>query len=681
MDSHSEGSDAKVSESEESSSSSSITTASNPLPDSATDQSRILTAIPAFASSPSLAPKKRTYEIVPNPVKWLPRSNKDYTERQLIGEGTYGAVTLGKDRDGQWVALKKIKKEKREGFPITAIREIKLLKTLKSLNSKNVVTLKDVVSSHNHGSGVEGDVFMVFEFLHHDLAGLLEAKVNMSAAQVKYYLYEILSGLDQCHRNKILHRDVKPANVLISNAGDVKLCDLGLARSEEGTRTYTPGDRIVTLWYRPPELLLRTSTYDTKVDMWSVGCVFGELLSRRVLFPGDRTEIDQLTRIFDVCGTPTEDNWPNWQRCAGNVPSLFLNPAPKKRILAERFKTASPAARDLLDKLLQLDPSKRPSADEALNHDYFWKELPAMMKKEAHPKYPKQFNEYSVKQQKRQAQAAPPQPPKSANPPRPPGTNLPRQPAVPGVRVPGAPRMNSNNPNSHVSNQHGNQQQSNQHSNQHSNQPHSSHSNNQPHHNHPNPHNPHSSHNNPHSSHSSNPHPNQHNHHNNNAHSNNPHGNPHNNNPHNNNPQGNHPQSNQSHPTHNRPERRDGGRPVGSQRREGPTQHAAGPGAPPPGPLSPASAAKRQRPGGVPSAEKQRPPAGNEGPRTDKKPKKHHKSNIPIDLLLESRLHAAGLEAERGGEASQPPAQAPQIPGGQTVSSERPDSGSEWESA
>lgn len=502
----------------------------------------------------------------------------------------------------------------------------------------------------------------------------------MSAAQVKYYLYEILSGLDQCHRNKILHRDVKPANVLISNAGDVKLCDLGLARSEEGTRTYTPGDRIVTLWYRPPELLLRTSTYDTKVDMWSVGCVFGELLSRRVLFPGDRTEIDQLTRIFDVCGTPTEDNWPNWQRCAGNVPSLFLNPAPKKRILAERFKTASPAARDLLDKLLQLDPSKRPSADEALNHDYFWKELPAMMKKEAHPKYPKQFNEYSVKQQKRQAQAAPPQPPKSANPPRPPGTNLPRQPAVPGVRVPGAPRMNSNNPNSHASNQHGNQQQSNQHSNQHSNQPHSSHSNNQPHHNHPNPHNPHSSHNNPHSSHSSNQHPNQHNHHNN-AHNNNPHGNPHNNNPHSNNPQGNHPQSNQSHPTHNRPERRDGGRPVGSQRREGPTQHAAGPGAPPPGPLSPASAAKRQRPGGVPSAEKQRPPAGNEGPRTDKKPKKHHKSNIPIDLLLESRLHAAGLEAERGGEASQPPAQAPQIPGGQTVSSERPDSGSEWESA
>lgn len=139
---------------------------------------------------------------------------------------------------------------------------------------------------------------MVFEFCDHDLRGLMESQVQMRPGQVKYYMREILRGLDFCHKNGILHRDIKGANILVSNNGDVRLADFGLARQTYDAQ-YT--NRVVTLWYRAPELLLGEDRYDSKIDLWSTGCMFAELLNGgQVLFRGVNSEVDQLTKIFDV---------------------------------------------------------------------------------------------------------------------------------------------------------------------------------------------------------------------------------------------------------------------------------------------------------------------------------------------------------------------------------------------
>jgi len=202
----------------------------------------------------------------------------------LIGEGTYGSVWLARAPNGTRVALKKIRKEKKEGFPITAIREIKILKALRH---PNIVQLRDVVSSHLPGR--EGDVFLAFEYCDHDLTGLLESKVHLSDAVIKYYLKSILEGLYYLHQRQILHRDIKGANILISNNGDVRIADFGLARSVAKGRSpcgqfvhasscifnqfspsptclvllsTSPGgytNRVVTLWYRAPEVCCAAS--------------------------------------------------------------------------------------------------------------------------------------------------------------------------------------------------------------------------------------------------------------------------------------------------------------------------------------------------------------------------------------------------------------------------------------
>jgi len=310
---------------------------------------------------------------------------------QLIGEGTYGSVWLARAPNGTRVALKKIRKEKKEGFPITAIREIKILKALRH---PNIVQLRDVVSSHVPGR--EGDVFMVFEFCDHDLTGLLESKVPLSDALCKYYLKAILEGLYHLHSRGILHRDIKGANILVSNNGDVRIADMGLARNvSKGGYT----NRVVTLWYRAPELLWGASDYDAKIDMWSVGCLFAELLTRgTVLFPGKNTELDQLNQIYAVCGTPDEQSVPGLSKykCFQQ-----FTPAPKKRVLRQLFASQkSHAAVDLLDKLLCLNPAERLSAEQALDHEYFFEE-PLPIQPHQHPNFQGNCHEYGSKQRRR----------------------------------------------------------------------------------------------------------------------------------------------------------------------------------------------------------------------------------------------------------------------------------------
>ncbi|KAG8899755.1 Cyclin-dependent kinase catalytic subunit [Tulasnella sp. 403] len=240
---------------------------------------------------------------------------ENYSKLEKIGEGTYGVVYKAKDMvRNKVVALKKIRLEAEdEGVPSTAIREISLLK---ELNDPHIVSLLEIVHAENK-------LFLVFEFLDMDLKRYMEAvntPSDTTAAVVarglgpdvikaSKFSYQLVKGLHYCHAHRILHRDLKPQNLLIDAEGNLKLADFGLARAFGiPLRTYT--HEVVTLWYRAPEVLLGSRHYSTAIDMWSVGCIMAEMIMKGTpFFPGD-SEIDQIFRIFRVLGTPTEQNWP-----------------------------------------------------------------------------------------------------------------------------------------------------------------------------------------------------------------------------------------------------------------------------------------------------------------------------------------------------------------------------------
>eukprot|EP00762_Andalucia_godoyi_P005005 ANDGO_01468.mRNA.1 Cell division control protein 2 homolog len=283
-----------------------------------------------------------------------------YRKIEKIGEGTYGVVYKAEDKDtGLIVALKKIRLENEdEGVPSTAIREISLLK---ELNHPNVVRLLEVVHSDNK-------LQLVFEFLDQDLKHYMDRAdaASFTPMLIKSYMFQILKGLSFCHSHRILHRDLKPQNMLIDRSGVIKLADFGLARAfNVPLRTYT--HEVVTLWYRAPEVLLGSKHYSTPVDMWSVGCIFAELVTRTPLFPGD-SEIDELYRIFRIMGTPTEQVWPGFDALPDRMAAF---PSWRQRDLREIVPGLCDEGMDLLIKMLTYDPARRISAKAALDHPYF----------------------------------------------------------------------------------------------------------------------------------------------------------------------------------------------------------------------------------------------------------------------------------------------------------------------
>lgn len=300
----------------------------------------------------------------------------DYNMTTKLGEGTFGEVHKAVQiKTGAVVALKRIMMHnEKEGMPVTALREIKILKALRH---PCIVSLLDMFVVRSNGKDPLS-VYMVFPYMDHDLAGLLEnERVKLSPSQIKLYMKQLLEGTDFMHRNNILHRDMKAANLLISNDGRLHIADFGLARAFDKTgakeRKYT--NCVVTRWYRPPELLMGARDYGGEVDLWGIGCVLGEMFFRKPILAG-ASDLDQLEKIFQLCGTPNQHTWPNFDK----LPDLdgFRTLPQYTKKLRIHFSSLGEETLDLLDKLLQCNPRERITAGDALDHEYFWSEpLPA----------------------------------------------------------------------------------------------------------------------------------------------------------------------------------------------------------------------------------------------------------------------------------------------------------------
>ncbi|KAF2267897.1 Pkinase-domain-containing protein [Lojkania enalia] len=313
---------------------------------------------------------------------WGPcRHSNNFETLNHIEEGSYGWVSRAKEiSTGEIVALKKVKMDYvNDGFPITALREISVLQKARH---QNIVDLKEIIM----GDGLD-DVILVMEFLEHDLKTLQE---DMSepflASEIKTLLRQLASAVEFLHDNYIMHRDLKTSNILLNNRGLLKLADFGMARLIPPPNAPLT-QLVVTLWYRAPELLLGTTTYDMSIDMWSVGCIFGELLAKEPILQG-KNEVDELSKIFELCGLPNDNSWPEFYRLP-NAKSLKLPRDPKNAgsVIRTKFPFLTNSGSELLSSLLSLNPEGRPAAKEMLAHPYF-RENPKPKPMEMFPTFP-----------------------------------------------------------------------------------------------------------------------------------------------------------------------------------------------------------------------------------------------------------------------------------------------------
>lgn len=294
-----------------------------------------------------------------------------------IGKGTYGTVLLGRDTaippvspvppgyppqepDEGIVALKRMRLDAHdEGVTVTTLREVALLHDLKH---ENIVRLREVIIEQPR-------LYLIFDHMDYDLKQCLskhpEFKEGMPIPLIRSVMVQILSGLDFCHKRLVLHRDLKPQNVLIDTRGKVKLADFGLARAFQTRRVYT--QEVVTLWYRAPELLLGQNEYSAMVDLWSTGCILAEIANGRPLLPGD-SEIDQIFRIFRLLGTPENASWPGVESLPDFQP---IFPKWRRQPFSMALPDVPADVANLLQELIVYQPSKRLNAEAALSHAFF----------------------------------------------------------------------------------------------------------------------------------------------------------------------------------------------------------------------------------------------------------------------------------------------------------------------
>ncbi|XP_044486815.1 cyclin-dependent kinase B1-2 [Mangifera indica] len=312
-----------------------------------------------------------------------------YEKLEKVGEGTYGKVYKAKDKTtGQLVALKKTRLEMdEEGIPPTALREVSLLQMLsQSLYVVRLLCVEHVDSSQkssanpspdsasirNPSSNDKSNLYLVFEYLDTDLKKFIDSHRKgpnprpLPPTLIQSFLYQLCKGVAHCHSHGVLHRDLKPQNLLLDKEkGILKIADLGLGRAfTVPLKSYT--HEIVTLWYRAPEVLLGSTHYSTAVDMWSVGCIFAEMVRRQALFPGD-SEFQQLLHIFRLLGTPTEKQWPG----VTTLRDWHVYPVWEPQNLARAVPSLCPEGVDLLSNMLKYNPADRISAKAAMDHPYF----------------------------------------------------------------------------------------------------------------------------------------------------------------------------------------------------------------------------------------------------------------------------------------------------------------------
>ncbi|KAL0710945.1 hypothetical protein Bca4012_017923 [Brassica carinata] len=316
-----------------------------------------------------------------------------YEKLEKVGEGTYGKVYKAVEKDtGKLVALKKTRLEMdEEGIPPTALREISLLQMLSQsiyivrllcvehvLQSKDSPSSSSPVTSIHHSQ--KSNLYLVFEYLDTDLKKFIDSYRKgsnprpLEADLVMRFMFQLCKGVAHCHSHGVLHRDLKPQNLLLDKErGILKIADLGLGRAfTVPLKSYT--HEIVTLWYRAPEVLLGSTHYSTGVDMWSVGCIFAEMVRRIALFPGE-SEFQQLLHIFRLLGTPTEKQWPGVM----TLRDWHVYPKWEPQDLSRVVPSLSPEGLDLLtsealnkmQSMLRYNPAERISAKAALDHPYF----------------------------------------------------------------------------------------------------------------------------------------------------------------------------------------------------------------------------------------------------------------------------------------------------------------------
>ncbi|XP_020232897.1 probable serine/threonine-protein kinase At1g54610 isoform X2 [Cajanus cajan] len=309
---------------------------------------------------------------------WTPRRANTFEKLAKIGQGTYSNVYKARDLvTGKIVALKKVRFDNLEPESVKFMaREILVLRRL---DHPNVVKLEGLVTSRMSCS-----LYLVFEYMEHDLAGLAAGQgVKFTEPQVKCFMKQLLSGLEHCHSRGVLHRDIKGSNLLIDNEGVLKIADFGLATFYDPKIKQAMTSRVVTLWYRPPELLLGATLYGVGIDLWSAGCILAELLAGKPIMPG-RTEVEQLHKIFKLCGSPSEEYWRKYRLPNATI---FKPQQPYKRCISETFKDFAPSSLPLIETLLAVDPDDRGTASAALNSEFFTTE-PHACEPSSLPKYP-----------------------------------------------------------------------------------------------------------------------------------------------------------------------------------------------------------------------------------------------------------------------------------------------------
>ncbi|XP_043284779.1 serine/threonine-protein kinase dyf-5-like isoform X2 [Venturia canescens] len=281
-----------------------------------------------------------------------------YITLNQLGDGTFGSVVLGERIDtGEKVAIKRMKRKYYSWEEAMNLREVK---SLKKLSHANVVKLKEVIR--------ENDVlYFVFEYMKENLYQLMKDRSKLFPEPViRNMVYQVLQGLAFMHKHGFFHRDMKPENLLCMGPELVKIADFGLAREIRSRPPYT--DYVSTRWYRAPEVLLHSTTYNSPIDIWAVGCIMAELYTFRPLFPG-KSEIDEIFKICSVIGTPEKDDWPEGYQLAAAMNFKF--PVLSRIPLKDLIPNASHEAIELIDDMLQWNPIKRPSAQQSLRYPYF----------------------------------------------------------------------------------------------------------------------------------------------------------------------------------------------------------------------------------------------------------------------------------------------------------------------